>query len=542
MLSTRLIILTFCSGLINSFYTNGQNLVPNAGFESLAGCPTSSSQLYLASPWDSLNASPDVFSGCATSSPVCSSVSIPSNFAGSSPAHSGNSYAGITAYSSIPEYREYIQAPLLAPLSAGKIYKVEAWVRLASGSTHAVSSLGITLSAGPLTQFGTSPLGFVPLVISNQVVSDPSQWTLLRGFIVAFGGENNVVIGNFRNDAASGIVSTMPLPGSCTFSGAYYYIDDVRVEQVTESLSISGDTIICPGNFTTLNGNSNTVLWWSVASNPTVPVSYATSFTVNPAVTTTYILNGILSKIYVTVNVISPPTVNLGPDTTVCERTVVLLNAFNPGCSYLWSTGSSAASIEVLQTGTYTVSVSNAGCSAVDTININVLTNPPINLGTDSVFCSLTQDFITLIAGNSGISYQWNPTLETTSSILVKTPGLYSVTVQYANGCSKTESISIKEICQPRVYIPAAFSPNGDGINDFLELKASSITSFSFRIFNRFGMIVFDSTEMERKWDGTFRGKPAPSGIYPYVIFYTSLSESGKTEDGSLKGTILLIR
>ncbi|MFI5219715.1 MAG: gliding motility-associated C-terminal domain-containing protein [Bacteroidia bacterium] len=517
-----------------------QNLVPNAGFENYSICPSAPGELWLAFPWDTLSANPDLFNECYLNSNYCVSVNAKNNFAGNAMSHSGGGYAGFVAKQNT-NYREYLQTSLTSPLLSGKLYKVEAWFRRSSYSQFAVQTLGLTLSVGALSQSGTTYLGFPPQVETTAAVTDTSAWTLLQGFIIAAGGENNITIGNFRNDASSGIVSLPNLSVTCPLNAAYYYVDDVRVELINEQVSIVGDTIICPGASTTLYSNSNTVTWWSVSGDPSTPVSANTSLTVTPTVNTTYILNGIFYKDSVTVYIIPPPLVDLGNDTTICEENFVPLDAANINSTYSWSTGENSSTIIAAQNQLYWVTVDNGGCTATDTIDVTVLINPPIDLGSDTVFCGIRSDFITLDAGN-GIAYLWSPNGETTNSITAIKEGTYSVTVDYINGCSKDTSITLKEVCDPVIFVPSSFTPNGDGINDLLFAAGNSFDTFDFAVFNRYGTLVFKSNDAAKGWDGTYNRKKLPAGIYVYLLKYSGTDESGKIISGQSHGTITIIR
>jgi gliding motility-associated-like protein len=517
-----------------------QNLVPNGGFETINACPTGASQLSLALPWDTLGASPDLFNTCATNFASCAGVSVPNNFIGNAWAHSGNGYAGIIAKHSTANYREYIQSPLISPLLSGKLYKVEAWFRRSSHSTYAVKPLGMTLSAGAISQSGTTYLGFPPQASSSSVISDTSSWTVVRNYILAAGGENFITIGNFNDDASSGVIS-LPNASPCPFDGAYYYVDDVVVQQISEQVSISGDFLICPGASTTLFANANTPTWWSLSDNPNVSISANSSITVSPAANTSYILNGLFYKDSVTVVVIPPPVVSLRNDTTICERDSVFLDATNVNSNYTWSNGETTSSIYVMQDERYVVHVDNGGCVVSDTFNLNVLTNPDIKLGSDTVYCSFNYDFITLNAG-TGVSYLWEPTSEVSQKITVRSPGTYAVMVDYQNGCRKDTSITIREVCPPKFYVPSSFTPNDDGLNDQLCPLGNSYEAFEFTVFNRWGQIVFSTADASSCWDGTIKGKKAPIDIYAYTVSFTAINESGQTEKNKTAGTVSVIR
>lgn len=538
MKSTKAKTLIFILAFSN--IAGAQNLVPNAGFENYTICPSLPGELWLAPPWDTLNANPDLFNECYLNPNYCISVNAQNNFAGNASPHSGAGYAGFVAKENV-NYREYLQASLISPLQSGKIYKIEAWFRRSSYSQYAVQSLGMTLSVGPLTQSGNIFLGFPPQVECTTTITDTSSWTLLTGFIIAAGGENNITIGNFRDDASSGIISLPNPSAQCSLNAAYYYVDDIKVELINEQISISGDTIICPGITTTLYANSNTITWWSISSDPSSPISTSPILPVNPSVNTTYILNGIFYSDSVTVHVIPPPVVELGNDTTICEENYVTLEATNVNSTYTWSTGETSSAIFAGQNQLYWVEVDNEGCTASDSIRINVLTNPPIDLGNDTTFCSFNFDFITLDAGN-GTGYLWTPSMETTRSILVKQPGIYTVMIDHQNGCPKDTSITIEEICDPEFFIPTSFTPNGDGLNDILYPSGNSYEAFEFQIFNRWGAMVYKTNDATAGWDGTVNGKSAPMGVYAYSIKYSGRNEKGIAATEQAYGTITLIR
>ena len=136
----------------------------------------------------------------------------------------------------------------------------------------------------------------------------------------------------------------------------------------------------------------------------------------------------------------SNPVVNLGADVTQCGGSV-LLDAMNPGSTYLWSTTETTQIISALATGTYSVIVTTAnGCASSDTINITIgTTSPVVNLGPDQNVCSGP---VILDAGNPGLTYAWSPA-GTTQIISALVSGTYSVVVTSANSCTGTDTINI---------------------------------------------------------------------------------------------------
>jgi len=68
------------------------------------------------------------------------------------------------------------------------------------------------------------------------------------------------------------------------------------------------------------------------------------------------------------------------------------------------------------------------------------------------------------------------------------------------------------------VYVPNTFTPNGDIINDRIKIEASGIERLEWQVFNRWGLMVFSSNDMEESWDGTLNGQPSPEGAYLYKL------------------------
>lgn len=81
---------------------------------------------------------------------------------------------------------------------------------------------------------------------------------------------------------------------------------------------------------------------------------------------------------------------------------------------------------------------------------------------------------------------------------------------------SKSNTISVEK--PYALYAPTAFSPDGDGINDFFNVVGQGLTNYTIEIYNRWGQMVFKSYDMNVKWDGNFRNKKAPAGTYVYKV------------------------
>jgi hypothetical protein len=202
---------------------NGFNMVPNGDFESYLQCPPAFSFLSLAQPWQGWSS--EFYHACA---PFNTGVSVPNNFAGSQTPFSGSGYGGCYVYfntgNSSNSIREYLETPLVAPLTAGQTYTVSFRVSRADNTSHAIAQIGAAFTTGNVSNyFALSPQIVNP---STNIIVNSTGWTLISGSFTAVGGENTLTLGNFLQDASTTAQFIGPAPINNT---AYYYFDDVKV-------------------------------------------------------------------------------------------------------------------------------------------------------------------------------------------------------------------------------------------------------------------------------------------------------------------------
>lgn len=119
----------------------------------------------------------------------------------------------------------------------------------------------------------------------------------------------------------------------------------------------------------------------------------------------------------------------------------------------------------------------------------------------------------------------------------------YRVTA-YKNGNGQVMSVSneVEIIPAALLYIPNAFTPNGDGLNDTFGGKGEGITEYNLQIFNRFGNLIFESNDMKNQWDGNYKNEIAPIGVYVYKINAKGPSANGRSKNLiNEKGNITLV-
>ena len=167
------------------------------------------------------------------------------------------------------------------------------------------------------------------------------------------------------------------------------------------------------------------------------------------------------------------------------------------------------------------------------------------NAGNDLALCS--RDTVSLQA-SGGESYSWSPCISLSDCRIANPkvfPGTtkdYIVTVTNKDGCIDSDTVSVK-FRDPAVklYIPNAFTPNNDGINDFFRplISLPGNVSAEWKLFNRFGNLVFSAKNKTDGWNGNYKGQAQPSGNYTYVI---NLSAENNCPAKQYKGIVLLIR
>lgn len=237
------------------------------------------------------------------------------------------------------------------------------------------------------------------------------------------------------------------------------------------------------------------------------------------------------------------PTVNITGNEMVCEGETVTLATDLTG-SHTWSDNSTSNTLDVTTAGTYWVDVDDGtGCIASDTVEVEFSEDIILDITPIAESCIDAEDGtveVEVIQGTEPFTYSWlNGSNEETP---IFAPGIYTVTVTNDYGCSYSDTVDIEaateECTDPSIYIPNIFSPNGDGVNDVFEVYGTDITQLSVQIFDRWGKLVFYSTDVEAAWDGTKNGKPMNTAVFAYLIRVTF---AGNYQE-EYKGNVTLVR
>jgi gliding motility-associated-like protein len=303
-------------------------------------------------------------------------------------------------------------------------------------------------------------------------------------------------------------------------------------------ISLGDDTSICTGDTLSLDAGAafNSYQWNTGATSEKIYISQPGVYAVAALFS-----NGCTSRdTFQLIDLYTIAKPSLEQDSVLCLGSDKILNAGPGYTSYVWSNGSTGTSIDISQTGVYWVSVTDEhGCQTSDTARVLLTAPPPVGfLPSDTTICQYGDLVITTL--QPFVSYSWSD-LSSGSSLTVKDPGTYRVTVTNRNGCVGRDSILVtgKE-CLLGLFVPNAFSPNGDGHNDrFRPLCYGNAAQFYFAVFNRWGQRVFETQSVTSEgWDGTINGTPSPAGTYVWLCRYQIDGEPVAMK----RGTVILLR
>jgi gliding motility-associated-like protein len=152
---------------------------------------------------------------------------------------------------------------------------------------------------------------------------------------------------------------------------------------------------------------------------------------------------------------------------------------------------------------------------------VSVFPIPRVNLGPDTFMClnGKAIDISNSYPNPGAITHLWS-TGDNVPAIQARHYGTYWLTISNENGCNATDSILITKSCY--IDVPNAFSPNGDGSNDYFlprQLLSKEVAKFHMTIYDRWGQMIFETNKIDgRGWDGKFNEKDQPVGVYVYVV------------------------
>jgi len=319
------------------------------------------------------------------------------------------------------------------------------------------------------------------------------------------------------------------------------------------AISPSGPVDLCPGDsalLTVTNPIPTHLYTWNTGqTGPTLWVHQPGTYFVVASIGT---WTSCTDTAYVEVRELPAPYIQIAPVSpqTICPGDSLTLTASPPSLSYQWFlngtaiAGATQASLTVSQPGIYTVEaqqVCGLATSApfllfhYDPPQAYFGMNPP-----DSV--ELGQPVVLIDSSRGGTAFQWIIGADTfpgspTYTYAFRAEGLFWIylVVRSAEGCLDTFARPIYVRPFRGIFIPTAFTPNGDGVNDYFVIVAPPLQSSRLRVYDRWGLLIWETEEMPPRWDGRTRGgELVPEGVYAFIWEGRLLSGQGLRRSGTI--------
>ncbi len=285
------------------------------------------------------------------------------------------------------------------------------------------------------------------------------------------------------------------------------------------NLNLGNDTMLCQGNALTISSNlpaSIPHLWNTGATGNVISVGSPGTYSLR--------VNGLcnLAEDSLVVQVIPKPQINLPQDTGLClGDTLKIKPQFEHLTAFEWSDGSVDTCRQITGAMALTLRVKNACFEDSSKVSINTYPLPSVDGLSPASACENKPGMITLY-GPENYEYTWDDgTSSATRSIY--NGGEYSVTVSNQFNCSVQHEFNVNSCVDP-IYIPNAFRPNGDNRNEVFRVHGTvqNLLDFKLRIFNRWGEQLFETSNPTSGWDGTYKSRLQPAGIYVYRLYMRS--------------------
>lgn len=348
--------------------------------------------------------------------------------------------------------------------------------------------------------------------------------------------------------------------GLCTVN--YEIAVDIKTGADVE---LAPDTTVCDPAALTITAQSSNATGFLWSTTPNFYSVFATTQTVELIPTGTYYVRATnaadcpaMDSITIT---LANTEIQVSPtDLDIClgEQAALMLTNLNPNqeLNYSWDPALPNVPNPIVspnENTTYTVTATNQfGCTATLSFTVNVTTTL-VDATATPTLVSLNDPTTILEATTGGngtiISYEWtpsetlsNPNSPTTEASPTETT-LYTITVMTDQGCIAMDTVTVhfrfSPCVSPFVFVPNAFTPNGDGRNDYFIVKADGMTELKMIVWNRWGEIVYETSDPTTLgWDGTYRGSQVTADSYAWYVWLTC----GNGDIYESKGNVTLIK
>lgn len=250
----------------------------------------------------------------------------------------------------------------------------------------------------------------------------------------------------------------------------------------------------------------------------------------------------------------------ISPDVSICadDTATITLTGIDPGSTILWApagvllNGQGTTQVQVAPPADtyFTASVTGpGGCTWLDSalVNVGLMSGNVVTATVDQPLV-LPGTIVQLGATpTTGVTYAWQPANAVSDPAIgaptatVEQTTTFTVTVSDGT-CTSSASVTVvvhELVCgEPDIFVPDAFTPNGDGNNDFLFVRGRHITNMDLQVFDRWGEVVFATQDQTQGWDASYKGKPVDPAVYVYWLTVSCIDG----QDYFHKGNVTVIR
>ncbi|MCW3076895.1 MAG: hypothetical protein JWO32_1504 [Bacteroidetes bacterium] len=414
---------------------------------------------------------------------------------------------------------------------------------MASGGAYSYSVIALDVNSCTATAVQT--VTFIP----NPVLSVPNQ-DVCKGLsvnLVANGASNYswTPSAGLNATTGSGVIATPTVTTVYTVVGNNSFCTGVTTVTVgvipyPDPVITTPNQEICLGKSTSINATGAQGFVW--APNYAISSLTSTMVIVSPSVSTTYTITGYNSSGTVVcavthqmpISVVPQVTPSISNNAVICQGDRTTLTA-GGGIMYTWApsaslnqTNTPVVSASPTVSTIYTVNVANnVYCGETITVSVIVNPYPHVNAGRDTTFN--LDDFMFINATGTG-TLTWIEGENVFCKVCPNTKitagrsNCYVIEAVNEFGCKATDEVCIDVTTDFGVYIPNAFTPNGDGLNDMFLVYGYSISDVSMDIFDRWGERLFSSSDQKLGWTGVYKGVDCMSDVYVYKIHYKGLN------------------
>ncbi len=432
-----------------------------------------------------------------------------------------------------------------------------------SAGTHLISCT----ATGPLGNYATTTALSITIVdASTPVISPTGPISICSGGSATLTASPGIAYLWTNGATTSSINATLPgtYAVSITYTGGCSYQSNSVIINLNGSFSaaISPATaqVICPGDSVKLTATAGTsYLWSNGKTTQSIYAKTAANYTV--AVTSSFGCTSVSPPVNVSLKAM-PASIEASSDSSCSGEGVLLTITQQSNTTYSWfdeaaggtalATGSSYATAPLAESTTFYVQLNSNGCTSVSRFPVLAYIYPILHVDfAESQAVKADGGYAVSFQNNTPTgnnTYTWNFGDGSVNAIsneenpqhIYSSEGDYSVTLTVKDefGCENSFTKNISVTVAHDLFLPSAFTPNSDGINDIFRLKGSGFVSADMLILDQWGQLIFRTNNAVVGWDGSVKGNLAPNGTYSYIVKI-------KLNDGSdkvLKGNISIIK